>query len=60
MVYEDMMKCIACGLHFIIYSDMEPKRDPKCVYCPECGQQSTMRLNHAEHDGMHVWQFVSM
>lgn len=59
-IYEDKMKCMACSLHFIIYSDMLPDRPSTSVFCPECGAQgNVLRLNHVVHEDKFIFQFVS-
>ncbi len=44
-VFEHIFKCIACGLHFKVYSWQEFRHTEDNVYCPECGQQGGMFHN---------------
>ena len=32
------IKCMSCGLHFIICTDYPERHGMETVYCPECGQ----------------------
>lgn len=59
MVTSDKLKCMACGLHYIVYSDIHNDRDPKLYHCPECGTQgSALLLRREQHEGAWVFQFV--
>ncbi len=38
--YEIPIKCMACGLHFTLWSE-SPDRNAAEVFCPECGVQGS-------------------
>ena len=33
------IKCMGCGLHFIICTEEKGRHSNETIYCPECGQR---------------------
>lgn len=36
--WQKRVKCMACGLHFVILTWEPERHTPASIHCPECGQ----------------------
>ena len=58
-IYQYNLKCMACGLHFQIYSWKPNWLALHIPFCPECSAQNVLPLAVIKHDDKHIYEFVS-
>lgn len=52
------LKCMKCGLHFVICTWHPERHSSGDAYCPECGQQDGSFLMWHEESEKHIFQVV--
>ena len=57
MTYRYPHKCMACGLHFNVYSWSDRWPSEHNAYCPECGSRNTLQFGVQELE-QEIFQLV--
>jgi len=52
------VKCLKCGLHFIIFTWNKESHSLHTLYCPECGQHEGKFVIWQEDSNKQIFEFV--
>ena len=51
-------KCLACNLHFVVYSERPEQHSRESLHCPECGQHRSQFLTWRDEDSGEIREEV--